>query len=90
MLQAQRPMRDFGYRRPVHLQWRAAAEWVAAAPQRRWLWLPGSALGPCVDRGLARLVGRASREDWWLVPGTAVDAQCTVPSFADESEGGGA
>lgn len=88
MLQAQRPMLDFGYHQPLHLQWRSAAAWVAEAPERRWLWLPGSALGPCVERSHAQLLGRASREDWWLVPGTALDLQCTVPPFEAESKGG--
>ena len=76
MLQAARPMHEFGFRRPLHLQWREAAAWVAVAPGRRWLWLPGSALNHCVDRGRAQVLGRASREDWWLVPGGAVAAGC--------------
>ncbi|MBJ6978453.1 glycosyltransferase family 39 protein [Luteimonas sp. MC1895] len=82
MLQAGRPMHEFGFRRPWHLQWRDAAAWVAQAPDRRWLWLPERALGPCVDRGQARMLGHASREDWWLVPGTAIQPRCSVPAFA--------
>ena len=41
-----------------------------------------------VCREHAQLLGRASREDWWLVPGTALDLQCTVPPFEAESKGG--
>lgn len=86
MLQAGRPMHEFGFKRPVHLQWHDAMEWVAAAPDRRWLWMPESALGPCVDRDRARMIGRASRQDWWLVPGTAVDPGCSVPPFAADGD----
>ncbi len=82
MLQAGRPMHEFGFKRPVHVQWHGAMEWVAAAPDRHWLWMPESALGPCVDRDRARMIGRASRQDWWLVPGSAVDPGCSVPPFA--------
>jgi 4-amino-4-deoxy-L-arabinose transferase-like glycosyltransferase len=81
LLQVERPMAEFGFRRPWHLQWRDAAAWVAQAPERRWLWLPGDALGPCVDRDRAWLLGHASRLDWWLVPGTSVDPDCQVPPF---------
>lgn len=84
MLQAGRPMQEFGFKQPLHLQWREAADWVAAAPERRWLWMPEPALGPCVDRGRARMIGHASRQDWWLVPGTAVDPQCQAPPFAGD------
>ncbi|HRN61081.1 MAG TPA: glycosyltransferase family 39 protein [Luteimonas sp.] len=84
MLQARRPMLDFGYRQPLHLQWQEAAAWVAQAPERRWLWLPEDALGPCVDRERAQHLGRASRQEWWLVPGTAVDPHCEMPQVARE------
>ncbi len=84
LLQVERPMVEFGFRRPWHLQWRDAAAWVAEAPERRWLWLPADALGPCVDRGQARMIGHASRLDWWLVPGSAIDPQCQVPPFAGD------
>ena len=84
LLQVERPMLEFGFRRPWHLQWRDAAAWVAEAPERRWLWLPEDALGPCVDRARARMIGHASRLDWWLVPGSAIDPQCQVPPFAGD------
>ena len=81
MLQVERPMAEFGFRQPLHLQWREALAWVGQAPERRWLWLPEDALGPCVDRAHAQHLGRASRQEWWLVPGTAIDARCDVPPF---------
>lgn len=81
MLQADRPVRDFGYRQPWHRQWHAASAWLAEDPRRRWLLLPEAALGPCVARAQASAVGRASRNTWWLVPGTALRAGCVVPAF---------
>ena len=82
LLQAVRPITEFGFKRPWHLQWRDAAAWAAQAPERRWLWLPDEALNPCVDRGRALRMGRASRQDWWLVAGTDIDPHCQAPPFA--------
>lgn len=84
MLQADRPVVDFGYRRPLHAQWRAAWAWLAAAPDARWLLLPEDALGPCVERARAARIGRASRVDWWLVPGGAMRARCVFPASTDD------
>lgn len=85
MLQADRRVVDFGYRQPWHRQWREAAAWLAAAPDRRWVLLPEAALGPCVDRRQAVPVGRANRSAWWVVPGRALRAGCVVPPFAGDS-----
>lgn len=88
MLQADRAVVDFGYRQPLHEQWRAASTWLAAAPRSRWLLLPEAALGPCVDRDArttrAVRIGRASRSDWWLVPGDAMRRGCVVPAQAGD------
>lgn len=78
MLQARRPMLEFGYRQPLDLQWREAAAWAHGAPTRRWLWMPGDALVPCVDLTQSQRLGRASRDDWWLVPGTAIGPRCVA------------
>jgi 4-amino-4-deoxy-L-arabinose transferase-like glycosyltransferase len=86
MLQADRPVVDFGYRQPWHRQWQRATAWLAAAPERRWILLPEPALGPCVDRTQARDVGRANRSEWWVVPGTAVREGCVVPPFASTKD----
>ena len=76
LLQAPRGFTEFGWKRPVGDQWRDAAHWVRADAKRRWLWLPDSALGPCVHAGGAIAMGRASRQAWWLVPGSAVRPAC--------------
>lgn len=86
LLQAPRGFTEFGWKRPWHLQWRDAARWVETAPRHRWLWLPGDALGPCVHAGQAIAMGRASRQFWWLVPGTAIVPGCTTPPFGTAPE----
>jgi 4-amino-4-deoxy-L-arabinose transferase-like glycosyltransferase len=83
MLQADRPVVDFGYRQPWHRQWQDATIWLDAAPDRRWILLPEAAFGPCVDRAQARNVGRANRSEWWVVPGRALRVGCIVPPFTE-------
>lgn len=85
LLQADRPAVDFGFSRPWHAQWQGAQAWLAADPLRRWVLVEESALGPCVHREQAQLAGRSNRGNWWLVPGTALAAGCTVPPFAAHS-----
>lgn len=87
LLQADRPVVEFGFRRRWHLQWADAVPWLAGAPTVRWLLLPEAAMGPCVLRDRATFVGRASRSGWWLVPGSAVRARCTVPPFDGDRSG---
>jgi hypothetical protein len=70
---------SLAFQRDVIVRESAARDALSGA--RRWLWLPDDALGPCVDRGHALRMGRASRQDWWLVPGTAIDPHCHVPPF---------
>ncbi|MDO5505053.1 MAG: glycosyltransferase family 39 protein [Pseudoxanthomonas suwonensis] len=79
-----RPVAEFGFKRPWELQWQDAARWLAEAPGRRWLFVLEDALGPCVERAHAEPIGVSNRRTWWLVPGTAVRAGCTVPPFAPE------
>ena len=83
LLQAPRAFTEFGWKRPVADQWRDAARWVGADASHRWLWLPDSALGPCVRADQAIGMGRASRQSWWLVPGTAVIPKCEFSPAAE-------
>lgn len=81
LLQADRAAVDFGFKRAWHLQWREAGPWLLEAPRRRWLFVLEEAIGPCVERDEAMRLGVSSRRTWWLVPGTAIVAGCTVPPF---------
>ena len=76
MLQADRPVRDFGFERPGDAQWNDAGRWLEGAPSHRWLLVPASALRPCLDRGRTVAIGTANRREWHLVPGTAWSGHC--------------
>lgn len=87
LLQADRPARDFGFRREWHLQWKDAGIWLAEAPNQRWLFVYDEALSPCVSRDQTVAIGRSNRRDWLLVPGTAWPAGCVTPPFAADDHG---
>ena len=76
LLQADREVVVFGFHRPWEAQWHDARDWLAQAPDRRWLFVLEDALGPCVDRDRAQRLGVSSRRNWWLVPATAVRVDC--------------
>ena len=86
LLQADRDVAEFGFHRPWDAQWRDARDWLAQAPDRRWLFVLEDALGPCVDRDRVQPLGVSSRRHWWLVPAAAVRAGChePVPGAASE------
>ena len=87
LLQADRPVAEFGFRQPWHEQWREAHDWLLAAPERRWLFVRDEALSPCVRPNEAVLVGRANRRTWVLVPGTSIERGCSTPAFDSEPPG---
>ena len=90
LLQAQEPVREFGFERDFHAQWRDALAWLAQKPGDRWLFALKDVARDCVDP--AQLIGleRSSRRDWVLVPATAVVPGCvpravgTTPKRMDE------
>lgn len=83
LLMADRPARDFGFRRPWPEQFAAAVEWQAEAPASRWLFAQAPAVSGCVDRARVIDLGRANRRDWWLFRADAV-----VPGCVPGAEGG--
>ncbi|HET9484031.1 MAG TPA: glycosyltransferase family 39 protein [Xanthomonadales bacterium] len=76
LLQADRPVTEFGFSRPRAEQREAALRWLAAAPQRRYVFIPDDALGPCVDPALARRVGVSNRRTWYVFGQDAVKPGC--------------
>jgi len=82
LLQADREVTEFGFRRAWHEQWQEASEWVRADPDQRWLLVLHEALSACVDARAVESVGLANRRHWLLVPGTALVRDCVTPPFA--------
>jgi 4-amino-4-deoxy-L-arabinose transferase-like glycosyltransferase len=89
LLMAARPAVDFGFVKPWHEQLGAAIRWQEQAPARRWVFVLGEAMSPCVDRSRAIYVGHANRREWWLFRADAVGPQCRggdVPATAGEAK----
>ncbi|MBN8726214.1 MAG: glycosyltransferase family 39 protein [Xanthomonadales bacterium] len=85
MLMADRPVQDFGFKRPWPAQFAAAVQWQAEAPASRWLFAQAPATGGCVERGKVIDLGRANRRDWWLFRADAVLPGC-VPDPDGEDD----
>jgi 4-amino-4-deoxy-L-arabinose transferase-like glycosyltransferase len=88
LLQADRPVTDFGFKQPWVDQWQHAHAWLLEAPGTRWLFLRKDAIGPCLDPAKVIDIGASNRRAWILASGDAWIAGCDVPSTwsADVSE----
>ena len=88
LLQADRPITEFGFKKPWVEQWQQAHTWLLQDPTRRWLFLRKEAIGPCLDPTQVIDIGASNRRAWILAPGTAWIPDCEVPATwsADVSE----
>ncbi|MGD9583215.1 MAG: ArnT family glycosyltransferase [Lysobacterales bacterium] len=75
LLQADRTVSEFGFSRPAAEQLARGIDWLALAPDRRWLLADAEALAACVDRAGWIEVGQANRRRWVLIR-YAVAASC--------------
>ena len=76
LLQARGPVTEFGFLRPPAEQLADAIAWMQMSPGKRRLFVLGEAMGDCVLRERARLVGTANRRDWYLLGPDAVAPAC--------------
>jgi hypothetical protein len=83
LLQAERPVTEWGFRQPWHVQRAAARQWLAEAPSRRFVLVRGEALGPCVSAARIVRVGTSNRLEWWLVSHSS-----WLPDCVDRAPGG--
>lgn len=83
LLQATGPVTEFGFSRDERLQWRDGVAWLAADPAHHWLFALEEAADSCVDPAQLIQLGRSSRRDWVLVPGSAYLPGCVPPLPAD-------
>jgi 4-amino-4-deoxy-L-arabinose transferase-like glycosyltransferase len=88
LLQADRPVTEFGFKRPWDEQWQDAGPWLAQSPERRWLLVLEQAVSPCIDRQQSINIGSSNRNTWLLVPGTAWRGDCSahLPAGASEDD----
>lgn len=75
MLQAQRPVVHFGYRREPGAELRDAAAWLAAEPGGRLL-IPAALMAPCLAAERARPVAVRHRRAWMLADASAITGAC--------------
>jgi 4-amino-4-deoxy-L-arabinose transferase-like glycosyltransferase len=85
LLQADRPVTDFGFKTPWDQQWQAAGPWLSQAPRQRWLLVLDEAISPCVDPAAVIEIGSANRNRWLLFPGTAWQADCHAAVTATDT-----
>jgi hypothetical protein len=78
----------FGYKLAWHDQLRQALAWQAADPARRWIFVYGKLLAPCVRPGDAIHVGHANRREWYLFTRAAVVPGCVPPPGIDAGQFG--
>ncbi|KAF1006270.1 MAG: Undecaprenyl phosphate-alpha-4-amino-4-deoxy-L-arabinose arabinosyl transferase [Luteibacter sp.] len=69
LLQAQRPVAEFGFSRDAVYQLQDARAWQAADPAHRWLLVNDDAIDTCAIREKVRHVGAANRMSFSLIPG---------------------
>ncbi|MCK7592701.1 ArnT family glycosyltransferase [Pseudomarimonas salicorniae] len=90
LLQSIRPAADFGFSRSPAAQWAGAEEWLRAEPGQRWLLVAGAAMPVCLAVPPAQSVGRSNRDDWWLLPGSALTPDCTPSEQLQDERRSGA
>jgi 4-amino-4-deoxy-L-arabinose transferase-like glycosyltransferase len=87
LLHADRPVRDFGFVKPWHLQLAQAQRWQSEAPQQRRLFVLRTAFGACVDADKAQYVGHANRREWYLLGADAFRPGCDPAVRNADGEG---
>jgi hypothetical protein len=86
LLMADGPVRDFGFMNPWDKQLVEAMQWQAESPAQRPIFILDDAMGRCIDRGKATLVGHANRREWWLVRADATVPDCVPDASVDKEQ----
>lgn len=77
LLQWNRPVDHFGYRREPDGEIRDAALWLLASESRLVL-LPDYLIEPCFDSGRVKQIGTAHRRNWVLASRAALSGSCVA------------
>jgi 4-amino-4-deoxy-L-arabinose transferase-like glycosyltransferase len=86
LLMAQGRVRDFGFVLPWDKQFAEAVQWQAADPATRPIFILDEAMGNCVDKTKATLVGHANRREWWLFRADALHPGCVPDLSVDKKQ----
>lgn len=81
LLMADRPVAEFGFKRPWPRQFAHAVAWQAEAPETRWVFALDLAVSQCVLADKVHIVGFANRRQWLMFRADAVVPGC-VPEPA--------
>ena len=81
LLQADRPVFHFGFRRDSAAEARDAAAWLSRDADRRLL-IPESQMPPCLDPEAGEALGSRHRREWRLVGQEALTGACTATRVA--------
>ncbi len=76
LLQADRPVTEFGFKQSPHEQLRRGIDWLAQAPAQRWLFADAEHLDDCVNIATTLPAGMANRRQWVLLQLPSVRARC--------------
>jgi 4-amino-4-deoxy-L-arabinose transferase-like glycosyltransferase len=76
LLQADRRVTEFGFRRKPEDQMHSGIAWLSQAPAQRWLFADAQYLDECIDATATKPVGMANRRNWVLLQLSAVRAEC--------------
>jgi 4-amino-4-deoxy-L-arabinose transferase-like glycosyltransferase len=93
LLLADRPVTEFGFRKPKSRQLAEAIRWLEAKPGQRWVFILEYAMAPCVDEAKVKVVGHANRREWLMFQVDAILPDCRggrvpegAPEFAEDPE----
>jgi 4-amino-4-deoxy-L-arabinose transferase-like glycosyltransferase len=85
LFMADRPVRDFGFKKRWDYQFKEAVAWQAEAPAQRWVFALADAVTPCVDPARAVDAGTANNRRFLMFRADAVVSGCqpVVPAGAE-------
>ncbi len=81
LLQVDRPVVHFGFRRDPALEARDAAAWLARRSERRLL-IPVRQMRPCLDPQAGQPMGSRHGHEWRLAGPEAVTGACSAPALS--------
>ena len=80
LLQADRRVTEFGFKRPAAAQRTLARAWQLRNPLLRWILIDADDLGDCIDTTRTRVVGIANRREWRVLRSDAWRSGCSEPT----------